>query len=188
MQILEAMPTTMAGFKDHSLYALQRHLKQNEVIHPMTELGKFRGEPVYARTNVHELKTAENWMRRGRVIRTGCQAMKWVKQRASTVTRRREIEAALERGREDALKQGIDKPVSELLQGLYSEAQTDIYRPPPVLDVSGIVFCCDCLTKLSYSAGYYTNQQFRKHKFVCCNDVTRRCFSSAMYVLYHPYG
>lgn len=146
MQISEAMPTTMSGFKDHQLYVLERHLKQNEVIHPLTELGKFRGEPVYARANVHELKTAENWMRRGRVIREGRQAMKWVKQRASTVSRRREIEAALERGREHAARIGDDGSQSEALQGMYSEAQTELYRPPPVIDVcSGTYYSSETL-------------------------------------------
>ena len=119
-------------------YVLARHLRQNETIHPLVELGKFRGEPVYSRSSLVSLKAAENWMRSGRKIREGCQPMKWVKQRASTVNRRREIEMALEREREEKEKAG--EPSSgvgeeEVLQGLYAESQTEIYRPEPIVDV-----------------------------------------------------
>ena len=31
-QLTEAMPTTIAGFKDHPLYVLERHLKREEVV------------------------------------------------------------------------------------------------------------------------------------------------------------
>ncbi|KAF7980649.1 hypothetical protein HWV62_37466 [Athelia sp. TMB] len=136
-QLTEGMPTTMVGFKDHPIYALARHLHQNETIHPLVELGKFRGEPVYSRSAVISLKASENWMRSGRKIREGCQPMKWVKQRASTVNRRREIEMTLEREREE--KERAGQPSSgvgeeEVLQGLYAESQTELYVPEPIVD------------------------------------------------------
>lgn len=64
--------------------------------------------------------------------------MKWVKQRASTVNRKREIEMALERGREE--KERAGEPSSglgeeEVLQGLYAESQTELYKPEPIVDV-----------------------------------------------------
>lgn len=119
-------------------YALVRHLRQNETIYPLVELGKFRGEPVYSRSGVLSLKASENWMRSGRKIREGCQPMKWVKQRASTVSRRREIEMTLERGREE--RERVGEPSSgigeeEVLQGLYAESQTELYIPDPIVDV-----------------------------------------------------
>ena len=120
------MPTSMAGFKDHPLYVLERHLKREEVVDPPTELGKFRGEPVYPRANVLQLKTAENWMRRGRQVRAGEQALKQTKQRASTINRKRELEALREAG-----ASGDAEP----MQGLYAERQTEVYRPIPVIDV-----------------------------------------------------
>ncbi|KAJ3984402.1 hypothetical protein F5890DRAFT_1517301 [Lentinula detonsa] len=116
-QLMEGMPTSMTGFKDHPLYVLTRHLKQNETIYPppgpalgtgtgastprnhlgsrshTPELGKFRGEPVYPRSSVVSLKTPENWLRsEGRSIRKGEVPMKYGKLRASTIGRRREIE------------------------------------------------------------------------------------------------
>lgn len=91
---------------------------------PKKEVGKFRGEPVYRRANVVSCKTAENWMRIGRKIRPREEPLKWVKQRAVTLDRRRAQELAIQEGHEP------------LQQGLYAEWQTEVYRPPPIKDVS----------------------------------------------------
>ncbi|KAI0947082.1 hypothetical protein AcV7_009609 [Taiwanofungus camphoratus] len=137
-QLTEGMPTTVTGFKDHPLYALERHLRRDEVIYPLVELGKFRGEPVYPRSSVLSLKTAENWMRQGRKVREGAQPMKWVKQRAMTVNKQRAIEMALA-DRKD-LAAGPDNDgegfASEegVMQGLYAKNQTELYTPDPVVD------------------------------------------------------
>jgi xeroderma pigmentosum group C-complementing protein len=112
-------------------YALARHLRRDQVIDPPTELGKFRGEPVYPRSYVISLKTAENWMRQGRIVRQGCQPMKMVKQRAVTVSRQREMELALERTKAEGHTGGDD----EVMQGLYALSQTEVYRPEPIKDV-----------------------------------------------------
>lgn len=136
-QMTEGMPTSIAGFKDHLFYVLARHLRQNETIHPLVEIGKFRGESVYSRSSVVSLKAAENWMRSGRKIREGCQPMKCVKQRASTVSRRREIEVMLERGREERERMGEPSSVGgedQMMQGLYAESQTEMYKPEPITD------------------------------------------------------
>jgi len=121
-QRIEGMPTSVSGFKDHPIYVLERHLKRDEVIHPKVEIGKFRGEPVYSRTYVLTLKTAENWMRQGRNLRVGAQPLKMVKHRAVTVHRKREVEM---------IQATTDE---EAMQGLYSFAQTELYHPPPVVD------------------------------------------------------
>ncbi|KAG6919262.1 hypothetical protein DXG01_008058 [Tephrocybe rancida] len=133
-QLTEGMPTTVSGFKDHPIYALSRHLKQNQVIHPpdTLELGKFRGEAVYPRSAVVSLKTAENWMRsEGRMVSEGSQPLKMVKVRAGTINRMRELEV-----RKDELKEAGDPGgnVGETMQGLYGRNQTEPYRPDPVVD------------------------------------------------------
>ncbi|THU97115.1 Rad4-domain-containing protein [Dendrothele bispora CBS 962.96] len=147
----EGMPTTMAGFKDHPLYVLVRHLKQNETIYPpppaTPEMGKFRGEPVYSRTSVVSLKTAENWLRsEGRSVKEGAQPMKLIKMRASTVGRQRELEllreglrVAGEENDDGASGSGANNgPKSdEVMQGLYARHQTELFVPEPVKD--GIV-------------------------------------------------
>ena len=161
----------MAGFKDHPLYVLARHLKRDEVVDPVVELGKFRGEPVYPRGNVLQLKTAENWMRQGRTVSLGAQPLKWVKQRAATVNTKRAIEAALAGQRERAAGSGPGSGSASVqggggggeaggegdagagarggeglgseegvMQGLYGRHQTELYVPPPVVDVSGFNF------------------------------------------------
>ncbi|KAF9814962.1 hypothetical protein IEO21_04812 [Rhodonia placenta] len=136
-QLTEAMPTSMAGFKNHPLYVLERHLKRDEVIHPPVELGKFRGEPVYPRSSVVALKTAENWMRQGRNVREGAQPMKWVKQRAMTVNKQRAIEMALMEGKSRAGEQGEGDGFAgedAAMQALYAENQTELYKPNPIIN------------------------------------------------------
>ncbi|XP_006462844.1 hypothetical protein AGABI2DRAFT_47748, partial [Agaricus bisporus var. bisporus H97] len=132
-QMLEGMPTTMTGFKDHPVYVLIRHLKQNETLYPpppsTPELGKFRGEPVYPRSAVVSLKTAENWMRNeGRTIKTGEQPLKMVKVRAGTVNKLRELEVLKEAGGSGEGNSG------DAMQGLYARLQTELYIPDPVVD------------------------------------------------------
>ncbi|KAL4261573.1 XPC family protein [Pleurotus pulmonarius] len=131
-EMKEAMPTTISGFKDHPLYVLTRHLHQNQMIYPeppdTPELGKFRGEPVYPRSAVVDLKSSENWLRsEGRVVKAGCQPLKMVKARSGTVNKLREIETLKTAGAGNG----------EVMQGLYARGQTEVYVPPPVID--GIV-------------------------------------------------
>ncbi|KAJ3809952.1 hypothetical protein F5876DRAFT_42827 [Lentinula aff. lateritia] len=159
-QLMEGMPTSIIGFKDHPLYVLPRHLKQNETIYPppapasgaefdpsmlldpsgsrshTPELGKFRGEPVYPRSSVVSLKTPENWLRsEGRSIKEGTAPMKYVKLRASTIGRKREIEMIKE-GMKDIQKKtkGANDTGGEIMQGLYARNQTELYVPDPVVD------------------------------------------------------
>lgn len=103
---------------------LERHLKREEVIIPKKEIGRFKGEPVYRRDNVITTKTAETWMRVGRKVKERQEPLKWVKQRAVTLQKRRQQELAIQDGGEP------------ILQGLYSENQTEVLRPPPIVDVS----------------------------------------------------
>ena len=104
-------------------YVLERHLKREEVIQPKREIGRFRGEPVFRRANVVATKTAENWMRSGRRVKANQEPLKWVKQRAVTLQKRRAQELARIEGGE------------EVMQGLYAQWQTEVYRPPPIQDV-----------------------------------------------------
>ncbi|KAF8485445.1 Rad4 beta-hairpin domain 3-domain-containing protein [Russula emetica] len=109
------------------VYVLERHLLRDQVItQDAHELGKFRGEPVYSRSQVLQLKAAENWLRHGRVVCEGEQPLKYVKQRAATINRRRELEIRAET--EGANSGGA------VMQGLYAEEQTEAYVPPPVID------------------------------------------------------
>ncbi|WVW84955.1 hypothetical protein I302_106991 [Kwoniella bestiolae CBS 10118] len=121
-QISEGMPMHMSGFKDHPIYVLERHLKREEIIQPKTQVGKFRGEAVYRRANVVACKTAETWMRVGRRVKDKQEPLKWVKQRAVTLQKRRAQELA------------VQETGEAIQQGLYAEYQTEFYIPPPIKD------------------------------------------------------
>jgi xeroderma pigmentosum group C-complementing protein len=103
-------------------YVLERHLKREEVIQPKREIGRFRGEPVYRRASVLSCKTSENWMRIGRRVKDRQEPLKWVKQRAVTIQKRRAQELAMQESGES------------LQQGLYAQHQTEVYTPPPIQD------------------------------------------------------
>ncbi|KAJ6582797.1 hypothetical protein B0H10DRAFT_1890357 [Mycena sp. CBHHK59/15] len=175
-QLMEGMPTTVGGFKDHPMYVLVRHLTQTQTLHPpppqTRELGKFRGESVYPRTAVVSLKTAENWMRsEGRQVKEGEQPMKLVKMRASTLGRMREVEVLREGLRvagehaepeaeanggggeqgEGSAERRAKEWGNEVMQGLYAFSQTELYVPDPVVDVrpSFPPFCVLGLTRPS---------------------------------------
>lgn len=74
----EPMPKNVLDFKDHPYYALARHLKRGEVIHPTREVGKVgvgrkEGIPilesVFRRGDVQVVKSADKWFRLGREIK-----------------------------------------------------------------------------------------------------------------------
>ncbi|KAG0169141.1 hypothetical protein DFQ28_003884 [Apophysomyces sp. BC1034] len=118
----DPMPTSIQAFNNHSLYALERHLKKFEVLHPLQPiLGHIKGEKIYPRSSVKPVHTAESWMKRGRVIKDGEQPVKHVNARAMTVEKKR--------------AQEIAKLEGQTLQvGCYGEWQTTAYKPPPVVD------------------------------------------------------
>lgn len=75
--------------------------------------------------------------------------MKWVKQRAVTVNRKRAVEMALAEQKEHGENE------DGIMQGLYSRNQTELYIPDPIIDVSS--FICEILLILTqkYIRGRY---------------------------------
>lgn len=74
----EPLPENVQDFKDHPYYALERHLRRNEVIHPKRETGKIMNgragnakgsDPIYRRRDVHVVRSADSWYRMGREIK-----------------------------------------------------------------------------------------------------------------------
>lgn len=108
---------------------LEQHLHRDEALRPGSKsLGLFKGEfPFFRRSDVVNVRSAENWYRTGRVVKPNEIPMKFVKQRAVTIHRRREEELAKMDGGE------VDE------QPLYAEEQTETYVPPPVVDVSRLL-------------------------------------------------
>jgi xeroderma pigmentosum group C-complementing protein len=124
----EGIPKNMQDFKGHPVYVLERHLKHNEVIHPLIQVGKVncgtamnsKMEPIYRRTNVHIVWSADKWYRKaGRDVKVGEQPLKRAKPK---------------KGRRASIDQDMDaEEVDEAGVGLFAEFQTDIYVPPPVV-------------------------------------------------------
>lgn len=199
---MEGMPTTISGFKDHPMYAqfcemstitdppfhsymLERHLKQTETIYPpppqTLELGKFRGEPVYPRSAVVSLKTAENWLRSsGRVVREGEQPTKMVKVRPNTINKMRELEVLKDdlkvAGRDSPSEEGPPSSVvaGEVMQGLYAFSQTEIFIPDPVIDVST---CLCAFLNWGFAESAYENRAlFRRIILVILIFMCRLCY------------
>ncbi|KAF7593494.1 hypothetical protein BBP40_011405 [Aspergillus hancockii] len=124
----EPMPRNMQDFKDHPIYALERHLRRHEVIFPKRVVGQVGAgksgsknhvlEPIYRRSDVHALRSSNKWYRLGRDIKLGEQPLKRVQ--ANRYNAR-----AVEEGEEDT------EQYAET--ALYAYHQTELYKPPPVI-------------------------------------------------------
>lgn len=119
----EKMPTSMADFKDHPRYVLERDLRRNEVlVPPLHEVAKVKTgksgtmESVYRRSDVRTVRSADGWYRHaGREVKPGEQP---VKVRAARKIKGEEVE--------DGEGEGV--------VALYTEEQTEPYEAPPVVD------------------------------------------------------
>ncbi|KAH8684449.1 hypothetical protein BGZ60DRAFT_466887 [Tricladium varicosporioides] len=123
----EPMPKNIADFKDHPVYALERHLKRNEIIVATRESGKVAAgrdprspggkhlENVYRRRDVRVVRSADAWYRLGRDVKMGEQPMKTV--------------PAKRRTDDDVMDEADERPGTNL----YTEDQTELYEPPPVV-------------------------------------------------------
>ncbi|KAF1347318.1 Rad4-domain-containing protein [Lizonia empirigonia] len=124
----EGIPKNVQGFKNHPIYVLERHLKHNEVIHPLDIVGKVnvgssmnpRMEPIYRRKNVHTVRSADKWYRMGRDVKPGEQPLKHAKPK---------------KGRLPSIgpDERIEDQQEEVGAALYAEFQTELYIPPPVV-------------------------------------------------------
>ena len=123
----EGLPNNVQDFKHHPYYALERHLRRHEVIHPRREVGKFnagtaarpRMEAVFRRGDVKACKSAEKWFRVGREVKKGQQPLK-------SVPARRMRKAKPASDDEDG--------EGEAISPLYALFQTELYVPPPVVN------------------------------------------------------
>jgi len=125
----EPMPKNIADFKDHPYYALERHLRRNEVLVSTRECGKVAAgrdpgtpggkklEPIYRRKDVKVARSADAWYRLGRDIKIGELPVKTV-----AAKRRPDDDDVGEDGEERA---GTN---------LYTEDQTELYEAPPVVN------------------------------------------------------
>jgi xeroderma pigmentosum group C-complementing protein len=124
----EGIPKAVQDFKHHPVYVLERHLRHNEVIFPLKQVGKVnvgssfnpKMEPIYRRKDVHLVRSADKWYRLGKDVQDREQPLKHAKPKKS-----QRISIGPDTTAED---QEDDVGV-----GLYAEYQTSIYIPPPVV-------------------------------------------------------
>ncbi|KAF7923256.1 hypothetical protein BELL_0033g00110 [Botrytis elliptica] len=125
----EPMPKNVQDFKDHPVYALERHLRRNEVIVAERESGKVatgnanangikKLENVYRRKDVHICRSADAWYRLGREVKMGEEPVKVVPSRNP-----RKNDFADEEEREE--RAGT---------ALYTQLQTELFIPPPIVN------------------------------------------------------
>lgn len=124
----EGIPKNVQDFKDHPVYVLERHLKHNEVIHPLDPVGKVnvssamnpKMEPIYRRKDVHVVRSADKWYRMGQDVKDGEQPLKHAKPKKN-------------RWLSIGPDMDIDEQQEDAGAGLYAEFQTQLYVPPPVV-------------------------------------------------------
>jgi len=125
----EPMPKNVADFKDHPYYALERHLRRNEVLVGNREVGKVAAgrdpstpgqkklESIFRRRDVKAVRSADAWYRLGREIKDGEQPLKMVEPKRKPED--------IELGEDAEERAGTN---------LYSEDQTEVYKPPPIVN------------------------------------------------------
>uniref|UniRef100_H2XMH8 Rad4 beta-hairpin domain-containing protein n=4 Tax=Ciona intestinalis TaxID=7719 RepID=H2XMH8_CIOIN len=76
----QPLPTSIAAFKSHPLFALRRHLLKYEAVYPpdVPPLGYVKSEEVLPRSSVHCLHTKEKWLQSALTVRDGEQPYKMV--------------------------------------------------------------------------------------------------------------
>ncbi|KAH6617040.1 hypothetical protein F5144DRAFT_540852 [Chaetomium tenue] len=143
----EPMPRNVADFKDHPVYALERHLRRGEALVPGAQASgtvsagaKAPLERIYRRADVRVVRSRERWYRVGRVVREGEEAVKsWVRPR-----RRGRGGRGVGSGGSDGEEEEEDDDDDPDRVGLFGDAargnvplymmeQTDPYVAPPVV-------------------------------------------------------
>lgn len=139
LELKEGMPANIGDFKGHPVYVLEKDLKYNEILMPKISCGGIskKGKlveknadfiPVYKRSNVHIVRSAKGWFMRGRVLKLGERPLK--------IRSKKDDKKKDKRGIEDEF-QLSDNDQDEDDARLYSESQTVLYVPPPI--VNGII-------------------------------------------------
>lgn len=123
----EPMPRNVQDFKNHPIYALERHLRRSEVlVRDATPSGTVaagtRGplEKIYRRRDVRTARSADKWYRMGREVKPNEIPAKWLPKKA------RPRSSRFDDGPEEEAR-GDDAGVP-----VYTMDQTDKYQAPPV--------------------------------------------------------
>lgn len=123
----EPMPRNVQDFKDHPIYALERHLRRAEVLVPdampsgtISAGTKGSLEKIYRRRDVRIARSADKWYRLGREVKPNEIPVKWLPKKARPRNGRFGDEMDDDDDRDDA-----GTPI-------YTKEQTEEYEAPPV--------------------------------------------------------
>jgi xeroderma pigmentosum group C-complementing protein len=136
----EPMPRNVADFKDHPVFALERHLRRHEVLVPDavpagTVGAGSRGplERIYRRQDVRLARSADKWYRLGREVRPGAEPVKIIPKPVRRKSAFADDDVNEDEGTDDPDKVGLfgDAVVGGI--PIYMFEQTDPYIPQPVI-------------------------------------------------------
>lgn len=122
----EPMPRNVQDFKDHPVYALERHMRRHEVLVPDAKPSGTVGagsrgplEKIYRRRDVRIARSAEKWYRMGREVKPNEIPAKWLQKQA------RPKGSRFDDKDEADMEDDAGTPI-------YTTEQTELYEPPPV--------------------------------------------------------
>ncbi|CAN8097948.1 unnamed protein product [Discula destructiva] len=137
----EPMPRNVSDFKNHPIYALERHLRRHEILVPGAKAVGTVGagskgplEKIYRRQDVRITKSVDKWYRMGREIIPGEEPLKVLPKRKSTKRkgRFRHLDESAQSSDDDD-----DDPIlgPDPAKGVphFAYEQTQLYVPPPVV-------------------------------------------------------
>ncbi|KAI0450774.1 Rad4-domain-containing protein [Xylaria acuta] len=125
----EPMPRNIADFKDHPIYALERHLRQHEVLVPNASSSGTVGagskgplERIYRRRDVRIARSRDKWYRLGREVRANEIPVKFL-------TKPSKLHEDIFSDETYELGEGETNGTP-----IYTMDQTEAYRAPPVVN------------------------------------------------------
>ncbi|KAK3682472.1 nitrilase [Podospora appendiculata] len=137
----EPMPRNVADFKDHPVYALERHLRRNEVLVPGAQTTGTVGagskaplERIYRRRDVRIAWSREKWYRMGREVKPGEEPVLILPKRIPKRPGFNDYNDDND-GEDDESDRGDlfgDGAAAAAGTPIYTEEQTELYQAPPV--------------------------------------------------------
>ncbi|KAJ0166174.1 DNA repair protein rhp41 [Colletotrichum tanaceti] len=125
----EPMPRNVADFKNHPVFALERHLRRNEVLIPESQpAGTVAAgsraplEKVYRRKDVRIARSRDKWYRMGREVRPMEVPVKFLPRRSNT-----KPGDYVDDGYGGDERNAAGTPV-------FTQEQTEVYHAPPVVN------------------------------------------------------
>lgn len=135
----EPMPRNVADFKNHPVYALERHMRRHEVLAPDAPVvGKVGAgskgplENIYRRRDVRAAKSVDKWYRLGREINPGEEPVKVLPKRKRPQRRgRRAVDD--DQGDSSSSDDPVLGPRPSKGVPIFTFDQTSLHVPPPVV-------------------------------------------------------